>query len=90
MPIFSIVQTPEKKIWFPAKRYGWGWGIPSCWQGWAVIIAFYLLLGIAVLLLIPHHPAHFVFACIVLTAALVAIGYFKGEKPRWRWGKKQD
>jgi len=27
----------ERKYWFPAKRYGWGWGIPvlgkagSCW-----------------------------------------------------------
>ena len=20
-------------IRFPAKRYGWGWGLPSAWQG---------------------------------------------------------
>jgi hypothetical protein len=26
----------ERKYWFPAKRYGWGWGIPSSWQGWLV------------------------------------------------------
>jgi hypothetical protein len=27
-------QPPGRKIWFPAKRYGWGWGLPCCWQGW--------------------------------------------------------
>lgn len=26
-----------KKIWFPAKRYGWGWGLPVTWQGWVVL-----------------------------------------------------
>jgi hypothetical protein len=29
-----------KKYWFPAKRYGWGWGLPSCWQGWVVLCTF--------------------------------------------------
>jgi hypothetical protein len=84
------VQPPEKKIWFPAKRHGWGWGIPTCWQGWAVIIAFYLLLGVAAVLLLPRHPARFVFSCIVLSAALVAVGCLKGEKPRWRWGNEKN
>ena len=27
-----------KRYWFPAKRYGWGWGPPATWQGWAVLI----------------------------------------------------
>ena len=26
----------ERKYWFPAKRYGWGWGMPNTWQGWLV------------------------------------------------------
>jgi hypothetical protein len=30
-------QDPE--YWFPAKRYGWGWGIPVTWQGWVVFAA---------------------------------------------------
>ena len=25
------------KYWFPAKRYGWGWGPPNNWQGWVVL-----------------------------------------------------
>jgi hypothetical protein len=30
----------DKSYWFPAKRYGWGWGVPLCWQGWAVLAAY--------------------------------------------------
>jgi hypothetical protein len=30
----------ERKYWFPAKRYGWGWGIPCSWRGWLVLAAF--------------------------------------------------
>ena len=33
----------ERKYWFPAKRYGWGWGMPSTWQGWLVLAAFVVL-----------------------------------------------
>jgi hypothetical protein len=33
------VQT-DRKYWFPAKRYGWGWGIPSSWQGWLILAVF--------------------------------------------------
>ena len=29
--------------WFPAKKYGWGWGIPCSWQGW-IVAAFFALL----------------------------------------------
>ena len=28
---------PDKKeYWFAAKTYGWGWGLPTVWQGWLV------------------------------------------------------
>ena len=33
--------------WFPAKRYGWGWGLPSVWQGWVVMGIFAVLLLVA-------------------------------------------
>ena len=43
------------KYWFPAKTYGWGWGIPATWQGWTVSLAFFVLLfGGAVALLYRH------------------------------------
>ena len=34
----------EQQYWFPTKRYGWGWGVPRMWQGWAVLAAYAALL----------------------------------------------
>lgn len=39
--------TTPPKYWFPAKQYGWGWGLPNAWQGWAVLAGFGLLLAAA-------------------------------------------
>jgi hypothetical protein len=77
---------PEKKIWFPAKRYGWGWGPPVCWQGWVVIVVWIMLL-VAGQLLLRRHIGWLVAYAAVLVLGLIGIGYSKGEKPRWRWGK---
>jgi hypothetical protein len=24
--------TRDDRYWFPAKRYGWGWGLPPRWR----------------------------------------------------------
>ena len=34
----------DRDIWFPAKRYGWGWGFPIAWQGWVVLLVYLVLL----------------------------------------------
>ena len=77
----------DKQIWFPAKRYGWGWGLPITWQGWVVMgvwLAAYIL-G-ALFLARPDRWMGFVAFTILTTSLLVAICWCKGEKPRWRWG----
>ncbi len=33
---------PGNDYWFTAKLYGWGWGLPTCWQGWVVLHAYVL------------------------------------------------
>lgn len=76
----------EKKVWFPAKRYGWGWGCPNCWQGWAVLMTWLSLVFVG-LLLIKERMMLYLAYMVVLTIALITICYIKGEKPRWRWGK---
>ena len=77
----------EQTYWFPAKRYGWGWGLPVVWQGWFVIAAFAcLVLGGAVVLLPSYGPAVFVAYSVLLCLILVAICWLKGEPARWRWG----
>jgi hypothetical protein len=46
----------EPPYWFPAKRYGWGWGLPMTWQGWLVLAAF-LALVVAGTFLFPPRKA---------------------------------
>ena len=42
----------ERRYWFPAKRFGWGWGPPATWQGWCVLLVFLaLVLGDAFVVL---------------------------------------
>lgn len=79
--------SDKQKYWFPAKRYGWGWGLPSSWQGWAVFVAYLGLLGLGVFFLRFWGPALYLAFVLLLTAALIAVCWLKGEPPRWRWGK---
>ena len=80
----------EQKYWFPAKRYGWGWGIPNCWQGWLVMAAFPALLVLGAFLFPPGKDvAAFLLYVGILCALLVAVCWLKGEPPRWRWGQSE-
>lgn len=77
----------QPKYWFPAKRYGWGWGPPVAWQGWLVLVIFFaLVLAGAVVLLPSRGQLAFVAYTFVLVVLLVAVCWIKGEPPRWRWG----
>ena len=74
--------------WFPAKRYGWGWGLPTMWQGWVVLVLFIALLAAAPVLFPPRSElGAFLAYVFTLAALLVVICWVKGEPPRWRWGK---
>jgi hypothetical protein len=83
------VTSKEPNHWFPAKRYGWGWGLPVRWQGWVVLTAYIGLLSLCAWFVPPHRSQAMFFALAgLLTAALVAICWVKGEPPRWRWGQR--
>ena len=85
--------SQKQKIWFRAKRYGFGW-TPSTWEGWLVIL-FYILFAVfgtnrivslaGDVSLVGVSLALFL---VPLTALLVLICYSKGERPSWRWGKE--
>ena len=80
----------HSSFWFPAKRYGWGWGPPVRWQGW-VILGLYLalVLGGAYYFRAHRNPSSLIIYLGCLTVALIAIIAITGEKPlAWRWGKK--
>lgn len=81
----------EKKYWFKAKTYGWGW-TPSSWQGWLIMIIFCALIaGIVLWADQGPHSASDTFikaapALITTLIILLAIAVVKGERPHWRWG----
>lgn len=78
---------PEHTWWFPAKRYGWGWGLPCAWQGWVVLALFVAPLGASALVFPPTlRMPEFLLSVFFLTAMLVAVCFMKGEPPSWRWG----
>lgn len=79
----------SRKYWFPAKTHGWGWGVPSAWQGW-LVLALYIAGMVALTLLVnpEERIAEFLAGVVALTAALLVICWLKGEPPKWRWGNR--
>jgi hypothetical protein len=85
-----IGKAKDRTYWFPAKRYGWGWGPPSAWQGWVILLGGIAALIAAALRLMPSHPVTFLLFAVVVAALLTFICYLKGEPPRWRWGDQDE
>jgi hypothetical protein len=81
--------TEDPKYWFPAKRYGWGWGLPRTWQGWVVIVSFALLIILGKDLFPPKYDlVAFIIYVLALILGLTTICWYKGEPLGWRWGKR--
>ncbi|MBR0726345.1 hypothetical protein [Bradyrhizobium manausense] len=76
----------DVRYWFPAKRYGWGWGPPITWQGWATLVAFLILIAIGAALIPTHTLVGFIAYAVVLTVLFAGVCWWKGEPPRWQWG----
>lgn len=78
----------QSKYWFPAKRYGWGWGVPATWQGWLALSLYLALIGAGAAVLLPsRRPGVFVGYVAFLSVLLIAVCWIKGEPPHWHWGK---
>jgi len=75
------------RYWFAARRYGWGWGLPLTWQGWAVYVGWWVAFfgGLRALGLHGLSASHVIFILLMI-GLLVSICYWKGQPPRWRWG----
>jgi hypothetical protein len=82
----------KRRIWFKAKRYGWGW-YPVTWQGW-LVIGIYVFVNVYTFLQVDEISLtaadsliNFFLPCVFFLSVLLTICYLTGEKPRWRWGK---
>jgi len=80
----------KNRAWFPAKKYGIGWGLPVTWQGWIVLLAYLVLVafGSAILTTLPTRIPFFIAYMLILSGILILICWKKGEKITFRWGKK--
>ncbi len=78
----------ESRYWFPAKRYGWGWGFPTRWQGWIASLAYVALLFVDSIVFPPAaQSTEFFFGLGFLSVAMLLTCYWRGEPPAWRWGR---
>lgn len=81
--------SAQPRYWFPVKRYGWGWGLPTAWQGWAVLAVFAGLMVAGSLVVLPGQGVEIFLAySALLCALLLAVCWLKGEPPTWRWGRR--
>jgi hypothetical protein len=76
------------KLWFKARSFGWGW-TPCSIEGWLVVIGFVMALLAISFMLKEGNVIEYMLWFVSLVALIMIIGYKKGEKPHWSWGKKK-
>ena len=73
---------PTREIGFPAKRDGWGWGLPVAWQGWFVLVTYGALLVAGARLFPPaSQPLAFGLVAGAATLGLLVVCWLKGGPP---------
>jgi len=84
----------RKTPWFHVKTYGFGAGLPCCWQGWAVLAIYLVVIVMVAVFAGPYsvsHPATYAIVIFVPTALVILISWRKSDAPwRWRWGEIND
>ena len=72
----------ERSYWFPAKRYGWGWGLPTRWQGWFCVAIYIASVSLVIHFFRPtREPGLFTLGVTLLTLGFVTVCWLKGEPP---------
>ncbi len=56
------------------------------WQGWVVLIVWFVAIATAAALLMPAHLVAFLGFNLLMIVLLLLICYATGEPPAWRWG----
>ena len=74
--------------WFSAKRFGWGAGVPTAWQGWAVTALYLAIVSGATLLLKDHRVAKW--ATIVPVTMMFMLICARTTRGGWSWRRCRD
>ena len=93
-----MVKDQKSKLWFRAKRFGWGW-TPVTWQGWLVTLGYAIIIVDQITSTFRYDKTgsgsvsdtmiYFGLNFILSTVLLLIICYMKGEREGWRWGGKK-
>ena len=84
----------QRRLWFKAKNYGWGW-TPATWEGWVATAIYCGGFGLWLVYWVEgagrDNAGVLAGAAplVLMTAGYIALCYAKGEKPRWQWGKRR-
>ena len=87
--------SKQSKAWFAPKRYGFGAGLPIAWQGWAVLVVYFVVCCGApfffLQILSPEAATAAIVAVAVLaTIAVIIVSALTTEGGwKWRWGKDE-
>ena len=83
----EYIKDNPKGYWFKRKLYGWGW-VPVKWQGWLVVLlAISIFVASIYIGEADDAPGAIIIGIILMIAIIFAFGYWKGEKPKWSWGR---
>ncbi len=83
----------ERKLWFKAKRFGYGW-TPATWQGWASTFIYVLIIALEFIKAdkasysVSDAFISFFAPFILITLLFAFLTWGTGEKPKWSWGNK--
>jgi hypothetical protein len=81
------MEKEQHVYWFAAKSHGLGWSLPVTWQGWLTLLGYCAATVAAATSM--HSPKSRLICIVALSAALVAIVIWKGERPaKWRWRRR--
>ncbi|MFP5392392.1 MAG: hypothetical protein ACLGI6_12755 [Gammaproteobacteria bacterium] len=71
----------QKAYWFPVRpaAHGWGWGLPITWQGWVVLLLFFVLLTGGSIVLAPYGVVAVIANGCASAGFLLAVAFWKGE-----------
>ena len=85
---------PQKtsKPWFAPKQFGYGTGLPICWQGWLAFALYLVVVGATPLAIVVWPKPSVALPAMLAVIVFASAGFFvlcaKKTDGGWRWRGK--